>query len=189
MADDRVTTALLVLDYQELIVDNWATHGKQLIERVQSAIGAARGAGMPVIYGVIEFRPGYPEVPERNQMLSGVRTGGALISGQPGTGLHPALQPDPDEPVVVRRRTNPFLDTDLDMILRTKGVKTVVIGGIATSGVVLSAVRGGGDLDYSLVVLSDCCDDPDDSLHRILLETLFPRQAAVLTSAEWIDSI
>jgi nicotinamidase-related amidase len=74
------------------------------------------------------------------------------------------------------------------MLLRARGVEKLVLGGIATSGVVLSAVRGGGDLDYDLVVLSDCCDDPEEDVHQILLGRLFPRQAQVQTTDEWIAS-
>jgi nicotinamidase-related amidase len=150
------------------------------------AIEAARSGGVPVIYGVIEFRPGYPEVSQRNKMLAGIREGGVLVAGAPGTGLHPAIERRPDEALVVRRRVNPFHGTELDMILR--GVDTLILGGIATSGVVLSTVRGGGDLDYHLVVLSDCCDDPEEDVHRMLLGNLFPRQAQVQTSDEWIAS-
>jgi nicotinamidase-related amidase len=61
-----------------------------------------------------------------------------------------------------------------------------VLTGVATSGVILSTVRQASDLDYELVVLSDAVRDGDDEVHRVLLEKVFPRQANVMTSQEWL---
>ena len=58
---------------------------------------------------------------------------------------------------------------------------------MATSGVVLSTVRQAADLDYRLVVLADGCLDADPEVHRVLTEKVFPRQADVLTVADWIQ--
>ena len=54
--------------------------------------------------------------------------------------------------------------------------------GIATSGVVLSTVRWAADLDYSLVVVEDCCADSDEEVHRVLMQKVFPRQARVIAA-------
>ena len=69
----------------------------------------------------------------------------------------PAVRPQPEDVVVVKHRVGAFSSTDLDMILRAKGVDTLVLTGLATSGVVLSTVRQGADADYRLVVVADCC--------------------------------
>jgi len=60
-----------------------------------------------------------------------------------------------------------------------------VLCGISTSGVVLSTLRQAADLDYQLVVLSDGCLDGDLEVHRVLVEKVFPRQAAVRSVAQW----
>src|SRR5260370_22115041 len=59
----------------------------------------------------------------------------------------------------------PFVGTDLETLLRANGIDTLVLAGVHTSGVVLSAVRHAGDLDYRLVVVRDCCADPDAEVH------------------------
>jgi nicotinamidase-related amidase len=64
-------------------------------------------------------------------------------------------------------------------------VDTLVLAGIATSGVVLSTLRQAADLDYRLVVLADGCRDGDEEVHRVLTEKVFPRQADVTTIGEW----
>ena len=78
-----------------------------------------------------------------------------------------------------------FTGSDLQVVLRSLGADTLVLTGIATSGVVLSTLRQAADLDYRLVVLSDACLDADPEVHRVLTEKVFPRQAAVRTVAQW----
>lgn len=75
------------------------------------------------------------------------------------------------------------------MILRANDIETLVMFGIATSGVVLSTLRHAADADYRLVVLKDCCSDRDAEVHRVLVEKVFPRQAKVITAAEFIAAL
>jgi nicotinamidase-related amidase len=67
-------------------------------------------------------------------------------------------------------RISPFVGTDLETLLRATGINTLVLAGVHTSGVVLSAVRHAGDLDYRLVVVRDCCADLDADVHAMLLD-------------------
>ncbi len=75
------------------------------------------------------------------------------------------------------------------MILRAQDIETLVMFGIATSGVVLSTLRYAADADYRLIVVKDCCSDRDPEVHRVLTEKVFPRQAGVITAAEFIATI
>ena len=72
------------------------------------------------------------------------------------------------------------------MILRAKEIDTLVLFGIATSGVVLSTLLHAADLDYRLVALKDCCADLDPEAHECLMEKIFPRQAAVMSVDEFV---
>ena len=76
-------------------------------------------------------------------------------------------------------RVSAFAGSDLEVILRSLRIDTLVLTGIATSGVVLSTLREAADKDYGLVVLSDACLDADPEVQRVLIEKLFPRQADV----------
>jgi nicotinamidase-related amidase len=75
------------------------------------------------------------------------------------------------------------------MVLRANAIDTLVLAGIATSGVVLSTLRHAADADYRLVVVEDCCADRDAEVHRVLMMKVFARQAAVLSSADAIAAI
>ena len=82
-----------------------------------------------------------------------------------------------------------FAGTDLDMILRANGIETLVLAGIATSGVVLSTVRHAADADYRLVVVGDCCADRDPEVHRVLVEKVFARQTTVTTAEAVVGAL
>jgi nicotinamidase-related amidase len=175
---------LLVMDVQRGIVDRVADNDSYL-ERLSQAIAAARAAGVPVVYVVVAFRAGHPEISPRNRTFAAAAAAGAYTEGSPATEVHPAVAPGPADPVVTKRRVSAFSGSDLAVLLRGLSADTLVLTGIATSGVVLSTLRQAADLDYRLVVLADGCADADPEVHRVLTEKVFPRQAEVLTVAQW----
>jgi nicotinamidase-related amidase len=79
-----------------------------------------------------------------------------------------------DDITVTKHRVGTFTGTDLDMILRAKDIDTLILFGIATSGVVLSTVRHAADADYRLIVVKDCCADQDPEVHACLRIRFFP---------------
>jgi nicotinamidase-related amidase len=139
---------------------------------------------MMVIHVVVAFRPDHPEVSPRNSPFSALKANGMLAAGSEGAAIHPAAAARKGEPIVVKHRISPFVGTDLETLLRANGIDTLVLAGVSTSGVVLSTVRHAGDLDYRLVVVRDCCADPDAEVHATLLDSVIARQAAVVTTAE-----
>jgi nicotinamidase-related amidase len=174
-------SALLVMDVQDVIVERFA--GADLMVPLQRAIAVARQAGVQVIYVRVAFRPGHPEVSPRNKGFAALAGSGAMIDSE--TGIHRAVAPRDGEVVVTKKRVSAFAGSDLEVVLRAGEIRSLVLTGIATSGVVLSTLRAAADMDYELTVLSDCCADRDPEVHRVLLEKVFPRQAEVLSVAEW----
>ena len=181
-------TVLLVMDVQRGIVERFAEDPGYL-QRLAGAITAARGAGAPVVYVVIGFRPGHPEISARNRTFSALAARGGFTEGDPAAEIHPAVAPGPVDLVVTKRRVSAFTGSDLEVVLRGLGAGTLVLTGIATSGVVLSTLRQAADLDYGLTVLADACLDADPEVHRVLTEKVFPRQAEVTTVGAWIEGL
>ena len=186
---DRRTSALLVMDFQTLIVDNYAAGADALLDRTAKLIEAARTAGMRVIYVVVGFRPGYPEVSDRNRTFNGLKASGAFGAGAENAKIHPAVAPLAEDIVVTKRRVSAFAGTELDLMLRANGIEHLILTGIVTSGVVLSTLRHAADADYRLMVVGDCCSDGDEEAHRVLLERVFPRQATITTAADLARAI
>jgi nicotinamidase-related amidase len=186
---DRTRTALLVMDFQKLVVDGYAADREQLLSRTAGLLEATRDASVMVIYIVVGFRPGYPEVSERNMAFSAIRSSGRLATDDPTIGIHPAVAPGPADTVVTKHRVSAFAGTDLDMILRANNVDTLLLAGILTSGVVLSTLCDAADADYRLFVVRDCCSDSDTEVHRVLLDKVFPRQAFVTEASAIISML
>ena len=181
-------TALLVMDVQNGIVQRYAEKPEVMVS-FQRAVNAARHAGIPVIFVRVAFRDGYPEVSSKNKSFSAIFARGDLTHSGTATRIHDSVAPRPDEPVVTKLRVSAFTGSDLEVILRSFGVETLVLSGIATSGVVLSTLREAADKDYRIIVLSDACLDADSELHRVLMEKVFPRQADVVTVDAWVTSL
>jgi nicotinamidase-related amidase len=120
----------------------------------------------------------------RDAPFSALKANGMRVAGSEGAAIHPAAAAREGEPIVVKHRVSPFVGTDLETLLRANGIDTLVVAGVHTSGVVLSTVRHAGDLDYLLIVVRDCCADPNAELHAMLLDTVIATQAAVVTTAE-----
>ena len=187
---DRGHTALLVMDYQNDIVGNVsASERTGLLHRASSVVATTRSAGIPIIYVVVSFRHGYPEVSDRNKSFSAMKGIGRLQEGTPGAQIHSSVRPEPGDVIVTKRRVGAFSTTDMETVLRSQNATTLVLAGIATSGVVLSTVRWAADADYQLVVLAYCCADGDAEVHRVLTEKVFPRQATVANSLDYLHAL
>jgi nicotinamidase-related amidase len=178
---DLSRSALLVMDFQVPIVERFAVSQDTLLAATADVISAARRTGVRVIYVVVGFRSGMPEISPRNKSFNRLKASGGLA-----TDIHPQLAPMPDDVVITKHRVGAFAGTDLDMILRAHDIDTLLLCGIATSGVVLSTLRHAADVDYRIFVLRDCCSDQDFEVHSCLMDKVFPRQADVIDSAAFI---
>jgi nicotinamidase-related amidase len=188
---DIAHTALLAMDCQAGIVSIYAKPQEEFVARAAQVLRAARTAGMAVIHVQVGFRPGLPEVSSRNKLFAGVKANPqhqSFFQGASGA-IHPALGPEANDLVVTKHRVSAFAGTDLEMLLRAKKIETLVMFGIATSGVVLSTLLEAGDADYRVVVIEDCCADLDAEIHSALLKRLFPKRAEVLTADEFVKTL
>ncbi|MEV5607356.1 cysteine hydrolase [Streptomyces sp. NPDC052225] len=182
------SSALLVMDVQRDVVAI-ADDGSGYLRRLRSAIDGARAAGIPVIYVVMELRPGDPEVSPRSRVMANVMQAGLFTQGAPGTEIHHDVAPQQGDVVVTKRRGSAFSGSDLDLVLRARDIDSLVLTGIATSAVVLSTLWRAIDLDFGLTVLADGCLDTDPEVHRMLTEKLFPQWAEVLAVEDWLQVI
>lgn len=184
MEQQTKETALLVMDMQQGILDR-IPDAATIISNTAAAIAHARNQQIPVIYVVVGFREGMPEVSSNNKIFAASKE---HLGNQDMTAfmkVHHELAPAAGEVTVVKRRISAFTGSDLEVILRSWNTRHLVLCGIATSGVVLSTLREAADKDYRLTVLADACADGDEETHQVLLGKVFPRQADVLDVAEW----
>jgi len=183
--ENHQNTALLVMDMQLGIISR-VSDSPVLLSNAGKAITSARSKGIPVIYVVVGFRPGAPEVSMDNKGFAAGKEMFAGVDMDEFMRVHPDIAPAEGELTVAKRRVSAFTGSDLEVILRAKEIKHLVLTGIATSGVVLSTLREASDKDYRLTVIADCCADGDEEVHRVLTTKVFPRQADVVNVDEWI---
>jgi nicotinamidase-related amidase len=159
---DPKRSAVLSMDLQAGVVSVYVKD-EGFIPRVAGVIARARQAGLPIVHVKVGFRPNVPEASPRNRFLSGVKASPRhqqFFQGESGA-IHPALTPATSDLVVTKNRVSAFAGTDLDLLLRAHDIDTLIMFGVATSGVVLSTLLVAFDADYDLVVIKDCCADLD----------------------------
>jgi nicotinamidase-related amidase len=184
----RTRSALLLMDLQRGIVGTWGGDAAMLA-RLSHAAAIARAHDVPVIYVAIKFRRHLERPLRDNHDYAPVPQDSPLLETSADSEIHPGIVPHDGDLTVVKRRVSAFSGNDLEIVLRTKGIRELVLSGVSTSGVVLSTVRAAADMDYRLTVLSDGCADLDENVHQMLLDVLFPRQATVLTIADWVATL
>ena len=187
---DKPRTALLVADYYAEFMGSLPhSTGHDCIGRSVALLDQARRSGILVCYSATVFRPGYPEVNERNKIFSQRKRSGQPANPDPLAVIHPALRPLENEPVIGKHRVNAMFGTDLEVVLRGRDVHSLIMLGYATSGVILSTTRYAADADYRLLVVEDCCADADPQVHDFLCARILPRQAEVVQSADVIRAL
>jgi len=176
---DPKRTALLVMDFQQGIVGQLPGTGP-LLERVRQAIADVREHGGTIGYVRVAFtEEDWAAIPA-SAMFAAVGQNRLMHHEDPSTAIHEAVAPEPGDIVVRKTRVGAMLTTDLDQQLRDRGIDTLVLAGLSTSGVVLSTVIEAADRDYRLYVLSDGTDDRDEQTRDFLLTKVFPRRAQVI---------
>jgi nicotinamidase-related amidase len=157
----------LVLDMENDLVhvdgpNGKAAYGEQararrIVENTRQALDKARAAGLRVGFVRVGFSPDYRECPANSPIFSGARKNGIFKLGEWGTQVHPDLGQLPGDFDIVKHRVSPFHGTNLDLTLRTHGVRRIYCSGISTNAVVQAVMREGHDRDYEMVLLEDCC--------------------------------
>jgi nicotinamidase-related amidase len=182
-AFDPARTALLVMDFQQGVLQRMPGL-EPLLGRVQRAIADVRDHGGTIGYVRVAFTEAdWAAVPAANSIFFRVAQNRTMHHEDPSTAIHESLAPQPGDIAVRKTRVGAMSTTDLDRQLRDRGIDTLVLAGISTSGVVLATVVEAADRDYRLYVLSDGTEDPDEQTRDVLLGQVFPRRARVIDTA------
>jgi nicotinamidase-related amidase len=182
---DPKRTALLVMDYQPGILDR-VDDPDALAARARQAVETMRTAGATIGYVRVAFTDAEIEAIPADAGMSRVRQmpSGSMHADSPGTQVDERVAPRDGDIVVRKTRVGAFSTTDLGTQLEERGIDTLVLAGISTSGVLLSTVRDAHDRDYRLFVLADASADLLPGVHEFLIEKVLSRQAEVITVAD-----
>lgn len=158
--------ALLVVDMlKDGVERNQRDIGPQaraILPKLQQLLEAGRAAGVPVIYACDSFMPGDFLFRDGRKPHS--------LRGTPGAAVADAVAPQPGDLVMEKRRMSSFFKTDLDITLRTWGVETVLVTGLATHVCVLLSALDAVANDFYAVIVEDCCAAPTAEIHQRTVE-------------------
>lgn len=183
-------TVLMIIDMQRDFCDPSGymhTRGgdlgpaRAIIPRILAVRNACRQAGIEVVYTREGHRPNLSDLPHckrRKTALAGAEIGSQgplgrlLIRGEHGWDFIDELQPDEDEIVIDKAGTGSFHGTDLHDVLINKKIENLIITGVTTGVCIHSTVREASDRGYNVLVMEDCCAEPDQYTHDIAIQLL-----------------
>jgi len=181
---DPERTALLAMDFQNGIVAV-VPEPDALVERVKGAIADVRAAGGTIGYVRVAFtEDDWAQVPETNKTFSAVAAAKMLHHEHDATQIDERIAPEDGDIVVRKIRIGAVSTTDLHQQLHDRGIDTLILSGISTSGVVLSTLIDAADRDYRVFVLTDGVADPRPEVHRILVDEVFPSRAHLIDTTQ-----
>jgi nicotinamidase-related amidase len=200
MAIDPTTTAVVLIEYQnDFTSDGGVLHGAveavmdktDMLANTQRVVDAAREAGVTVMHAPIAFAEGYNEISSHPYgILKGVVDGNAFVKGTWGAAIVDELAPEGQDIVIEGKRgLDTFASTNLDFILRSKGITTLVLGGFLTNCCVESTMRSGYENGYKVITLQDCMAATSTEEHDNALSYDFPMFSEPMTSTDFIDQL
>jgi nicotinamidase-related amidase len=200
MPIDPAKTAVVLIEYQnDFTSEGGVLHGavegvmKQtgMLANTERVVEAARSAGVTIMHAPIMFAKGYNEISAHPYgILKGVVDGNAFVKGTWGAAITEELDPQEGDIVIEGKRgLDTFASTNLDFILRSKGISTIVLGGFLTNCCVESTMRTGYENGYEVITLSDCVAATSEEEHANAIKYDYPMFSKPMTSEELIAEL
>lgn len=190
---DLQRTALVLIDMQNDVVKGrlpLTQEQQQVMDNCARLLKAARQKGIEVFMVKVDRRPDMADNRQTPILGSEPRPAPSrMVEGTYGNQIVDELKPEPSDFIISKRRVSAFEGTHLDLMLRSHGIDTLILGGVATNWGVESTARSASDRDYKLLVVSDCCYSFKPDHHNFAVTTIFPFLGLVATTNELLKLI
>lgn len=190
---DTRRTALVLIDMQNDVVKGrppLTEEQQRVVDNCARLLKAARQKGIKVFLVKVDRRPDMADNRQTPVLGREPRPPQArMVEGTPGNQIIDELKPEPSDFIIPKRRVSAFEGTYLDLMLRSHGIDTLLLGGVATNWGVESTARSASDRDYNLLVVRDCCYSFRPEHHEFAMTTIFPFIGLVSTTDEVLKLI
>jgi nicotinamidase-related amidase len=195
MPIDPATTAVVLIEFQnEFTSKGGVLHGAvekvmtetNMLANTVKLVAWARAHRIPIMHAPITFAEGYTELTKHPYgILKGVVDGKAFVKGTWGAAIVEDVAPKPGDIVIEGKRgLDTFASTNLDFILRSKGIKTVVLGGFLTNCCVESTMRTAYEHGFDVITLTDCVAATSPEEHANAIKYDFPMFSTPMPSTQ-----
>lgn len=189
------TTALVLIEFQnEFTSPGGVLHdavaevmdSTGMLDNTTALVDKAREAGVTIMHAPITFAPGYGELTRHPYgILKGVVDGNAFVKGTWGAAIVDDLTPAAGDILIEGKRgLDTFASTNLDFILRSKGIDTIILAGFLTNCCVESTMRSGYENGYRVITLTDCTAATSTAEHQNAIAFDYPMFSEPVASAE-----
>lgn len=161
---------------------------RDVIGQVGQLLEAARRSGATAVYTRVAWQPGYPDLVANSPLLAMTKQSQCLVEGSAKAEIVPQLTPQDGDVVVTHQRVGGFSASQLDGILRSRGVDTVLFAGVATNASVEGTARQASDLGYRTIIVADACSAADQGSHDASIASL-GLLGEITTTAEAVEAL
>lgn len=193
MRSNRTNSAFVVIDMENGFISTDSTHciknARATVPALSRAIRAAREFGIPIFFVKRIYRNDGSDV-ELTRYQSWKEGGRAMSPASEGTNsaqVPEELRPQPGDYSIIKPRWSAFFQTDLDLLLRRLGIRTVILTGTTTPNCIRTTAYDANSLDYNVVILEDCCSSQTEEIQRANIEDMRHMGAVILSSEEFIS--
>ncbi|MFT4031403.1 MAG: cysteine hydrolase [Siphonobacter sp.] len=193
-------TALVLIEFQnDFTTEGGVFHGgvkavmdkTNMLKNTVTLVQQARQAGVQIVHVPISFTPNYHELTSKPYgILKGVVDNGAFQKGTWGAEIHTDLKPYPEDIIIEGKRgLCGFASTNLDFILRSRGIQNIALAGFLTNCCVESTMRTAYEKGYNVITLTDCCATLSQEEHDNAIAKDYPMFSQPMTHQEFIGTI
>ncbi len=194
------TTAVVMIEFQnDFTSEGGALHGAVaesmaetgMLDKSAALLSKVRETDATVIHSPIQFAEGYNEITKHPYgILKGVVDTNAFVKGSWGAEIVDDVKPESGEIVLEGKRgLDAFASTNLDFILRSKGIKTVALGGFLTNCCVESTMRSAYERGYEVITLTDCVGATSSEEHANAIKYDYPMFSKPMTSEQFVSEL
>jgi nicotinamidase-related amidase len=194
------TTALVLIEFQNDFTTTGGTlhdavkdvmQSSNMLANTKAAVDRSRALGATIAHAPIVFAEGYGELTSAPYgILKGVVDSKSFIKGSWGAHIVDALEPQPSDIVIEGKRgLDAFASTNLDFILRSRGITTIALAGFLTNCCVESTMRSAYERGYDVITLTDCTATLSEDEQRFAIEKNFPMFSHPMTHDTFLEQL